>query len=126
MKTLKNTLISALILAMILVGMTGRKAASQTRGDVETFYRGKTVKLNIPYAPGGNADIWGRALVPHLEKHIGAKVIVENVPGAGGMVGGAQLYSLTKPDGLTVSIQLLTALVLAEMGDLEAPRVDLS
>ncbi len=126
MKTLKNALISALILTTILVGMADRKAASQTKGNVESFYKGKTVKLNIPYAPGGNADIWGRALVPHLEKHLGAKVIVENVPGAGGLVGGAQLYSLTKPDGLTVSIQLLTGLMLAEMLDLEAARFELN
>ena len=126
MQNWKKISILTLILAMIFVGITDQKAASQTRGDVETFYKGKTIKFNIPWAPGGNADIWGRALVPHLEKHTGAKVIVENVPGAGGLVGGAQLYSLTKPDGLTISIQLLTGLMLAEMLGLETARFELN
>ena len=104
-----------LILILIFVGFGGRKAVSQTKEKAETFYKGKTLKFNVPWAPGGSGDIWARVLAPHLGKHTGAKVIVENVPGAGGLVGGTQLYSLTKPDGLTISIQLLTSLMLAEM-----------
>jgi len=126
MNNRKKIWIITLILTMSFIGMTDQKAASQTRGDVETFYKGKTLKLNVPWAPGGNADIWARALAPHLEKNIGAKVLVENVPGAGGLVGGATLYSLTKPDGLTIGVQLLTSLVLAEMLELKAARFELN
>jgi tripartite-type tricarboxylate transporter receptor subunit TctC len=126
MNNRKKIWIITLIFIMIFIGMSDHKATSQTRGTAETFYKGKTLKLNVPWAPGGNADIWARALAPHLEKNTGTKVIVENVPGAGGLVGGATLYSLTKPDGLTISVQLLTSLVLAEMLGLEAARFELN
>ena len=72
----------------------------------------------------GDCRSLGSDLAPHLEKHTGAKVIVDNIPGAGGLVGGAQLYSLTKPDGLTISIQLLAGLIIADMLELETARFE--
>ncbi|MFQ5852589.1 MAG: hypothetical protein ACE5JU_18675 [Candidatus Binatia bacterium] len=58
----------------------------------------------VPYSPGGSFDIHARWLARHLPKHTGAKVIVQNVPGAGGVIGYNKLYNLPA-DGLT----LLTA-----------------
>ncbi len=113
------------LVLIVILGATGREANSQVKGGAESFYRGKTIRFIVPWAPGGAGDLWIRALAPHMEKHTGAKVIVENTPGAGGLVGGAQLYSISKPDGLTIGAQLLTSLVLAEMLELEAAKFDL-
>jgi len=113
------------VLAVIFVGFLFQQAWAQPKGPAEAFYKGKTLKFIVSVAPGGTFDLWVRALAPHLEKHTGTKVLVENVPGAGGLVGGAQLYSLTKPDGLTIGVQLMSGLVLAETLELEAAKFDL-
>jgi tripartite-type tricarboxylate transporter receptor subunit TctC len=120
----KKIWILTLVLAMIFVGITDKKAVSQPKGSAETFYKGKTIKFIVPWAPGASADLWVRILAPHLEKHTGAKVLVDYIPGAGGLVGGAQLYSLTKPDGLTINIQLLAGLIIADMLKLETARFE--
>jgi tripartite-type tricarboxylate transporter receptor subunit TctC len=121
---MKHTIKWLMVTALFIVLSYGQSAA-QTKDSPEAFYRGKTIKFIVAVAPGGTYDLWARALAPHLEKHTGAKIIVENIPGAGGLVGAAQLFSLTKPDGLTIGVQLMTGLVLAEMLELETARYDL-
>ena len=123
-KTKKKVWILALMLTLIYIGIPYQEVASQTKERVETFYKGKTIRFLVPFAPGGAVDLWARALSPYLEKHSGSKVLVENIPGAGGLVGSAQLYSLTKPDGLTIGLQFVTNLVLAEMLELEGARFE--
>jgi tripartite-type tricarboxylate transporter receptor subunit TctC len=120
----KKVWILASILALIYVRIAYQNVASQTKENVETFYKGKTIKFLVPFAPGGAVDLWVRALAPYLEKHTGSRILVENIPGAGGLVGSAQLYSLTKPDGLTIGVQFVTGLVLAEMLELEGAKFE--
>lgn len=125
MKNWKRLWILSVILVVISLGITDQKVCSQTKENAETFYKGKTIKFIVPVAPGGTYDLWARALAPHLEKHTGTRMIVENIPGAGGLVSAAQLYSLTKPDGLTIGVQLMTGLVLADMLELKTARFEL-
>jgi len=121
----KKIWILSLVLATIFVGMTGQEAVSQPKGSAETFYKGKTIKFIVSVSPGSGIDLWARTLAPHLEKHTGAKVIVDNIPGAGGLVGGAQLYSFAKPDGLTIGALFMTGLVVADMLKLETAKFEL-
>lgn len=120
----KKMWIPTLLLAVISVGIVNQKAVSQTKEKVETFYKGKTIKFIEPYSPGTGLDAWVRALIPYLEKHTGAKVIVEYIPGAGGLVGGAQLYSFAKPDGLTIGALQVTGLAISEMLGLEGVKFE--
>ena len=48
----------------------------------------RPVTLVIPFAPGGAADAAMRVIGPRLSRHLGHPVVVENKPGAGGVVGG--------------------------------------
>ena len=48
---------------------------------------GKTVRIIVPYAPGGTSDILGRKLAQGLQEKLGHTVIVENKAGAGGAIG---------------------------------------
>jgi tripartite-type tricarboxylate transporter receptor subunit TctC len=59
-----------------------------------TFYRGKTVTLVVSSSSGGGYDIMGRTLARHLGRHIpgNPRVIVTNMPGAGGIVAMNYLY----------------------------------
>ncbi|MGH3635087.1 MAG: Bug family tripartite tricarboxylate transporter substrate binding protein [Mycobacterium sp.] len=67
-----------------------------------SFYQGKTVKVIVPYGPGGGYDQWARVLSPYLQKYLGvSQVKVVNAPGGGGLIGTSQVYN-AKPDGLTI------------------------
>ena len=60
----------------------------------------RTLRLVVPYPPGGPLDIVARALAERVKDTLGA-VVVENRPGAGGNVG-ADLVAKAPPDGQTI------------------------
>ena len=61
-------------------------------------YPVKTVRIVAPAAPGGNPDVLGRMLAVRLADIFGKPFVVENVPGAGGVVA-AELLAHAAPDG---------------------------
>jgi len=61
-------------------------------------YPVKTVRIIAPAAPGGNPDVLGRMLAARLPDFFGRPFVVENVPGAGGVVA-AELLAHAAPDG---------------------------
>jgi tripartite-type tricarboxylate transporter receptor subunit TctC len=74
---------------------TGRAFAQQS-GD-------RTVKFVLPNATGSGVDAITRAAQPALAKALGHQVIVDNQPGAGGIVG-LQALARSAPDGFTLSV----------------------
>jgi tripartite-type tricarboxylate transporter receptor subunit TctC len=64
-------------------------------------YPDKTVKLIVPYPPGGGTDITGRAMAQRLSELLGQSVVIENKPGATGMIGAASVAK-SVPDCYTV------------------------
>jgi len=71
----------------------------------EPFFKGKTVRLLVGYPPGGGFDTYSRTIGRHLGRHLPGNptVIVENMPGAGGLIAANHLYKIARPDGLTVA-----------------------
>ena len=63
----------------------------------------RPVQLVIPFPPGGGTDIIGRAIANKLQERIGRPVVVDNKPGAGGMIGTLQVAKAA-PDGHAVVI----------------------
>lgn len=61
----------------------------------------KPIKMIVPFAAGGSADILGRILSQELSKNLGQNVIVENRGGAGGNIG-AELVAKSPADGYTI------------------------
>jgi tripartite-type tricarboxylate transporter receptor subunit TctC len=64
-------------------------------------YPNKPIKLIAPFAPGGVADVLARLVGDKLSKSMGATVVVENRPGAGGNIG-ADFVAKSAPDGYTL------------------------
>ena len=85
---------------VLLFNATSITAAAET-----SFYRGKTLTVLINYATGGPTDIEGRLVPKHLPKHIPGPpfIIVNNMPGAGGVTANNYLGEVAKPDGLTMA-----------------------
>jgi tripartite-type tricarboxylate transporter receptor subunit TctC len=70
----------------------------------QPFYEGKTVRIVVGFAASGGFDTYARVIGRHLGGHIPGNptVIVDNMPGAGGLVMTNYLYNVAKPDGLTI------------------------
>ena len=75
-------------------------------GSAKDFYDGKTLRILVPYPPGGGYDTHSRLLARHLGKHIpgNPKVIVQNMPGGGGLIAPNYLFNVAKQDGTVTSI----------------------
>jgi tripartite-type tricarboxylate transporter receptor subunit TctC len=73
--------------------------------DAQTpFYQGKTITIVVGTKAGDVYDLYPRMLAPYLTKYIAGNpnVIIQNVAGAASLIAANQVYSVSKPDGLTL------------------------
>src|SRR4051794_2682515 len=75
---------------------TGQETDGQA--GASSCYEGQRVSFLIAYGEGGLYDLFARTAAPYLEKELGATVVVENHPGAGGLTAANEIYA-AKPDG---------------------------
>jgi tripartite-type tricarboxylate transporter receptor subunit TctC len=82
-----------------VIFFSGIPAAAQN-----DFYRGKTITFIVNMAAGDVNDLWARALTRSLIKFIpgNPNIIAQNMAGGGSMIAANYLYSVPKPDGLTI------------------------
>ncbi len=71
----------------------------------QDIYKDKTLTFIVGYSPGGTYDQYTRLLARHISKYLPGNPtrIVENMPGAGGIIAANHLYNRAKPDGLTIA-----------------------
>ena len=92
---------NGLKLLMLLLGSLIVVPASASAQD---FYQGKTVHIIVGFAAGGGFDTYSRAIARHLGKHIPGNptIVVDNMTGAGSLIAANHIFSVAKPDGLTI------------------------
>ncbi|MBY0339181.1 MAG: tripartite tricarboxylate transporter substrate binding protein [Acetobacteraceae bacterium] len=77
----------------------------------------RTVRIIVPYAPGGGTDVSTRAVAEGLTAQFGRSFVVENRPGANGIVG-TEAVARSAPDGYTLGAQTSTHVMARHMGPL--------
>ena len=92
---------------------------------MDTYYKGKTIRFVVGFGAGGGYDTYARMMAPEYEKILGATVVVENQPGAGGMVA-LNKFNVAPPNGLTMTIVNGTGASLQQLLGLPGARFDLT
>ena len=94
------TNVTGFIIVMMLLG------SAKVGAEQEPLYQGKTIKIIVGFTSGGFYDRWSRLLARFVPKYLpgNPEMIVQNMPGAGGLIAANHIYSVAKPDGQTVAM----------------------
>jgi tripartite-type tricarboxylate transporter receptor subunit TctC len=89
-----------LLTTLLIVAITESKAQDQQS------YQGQSIKIIVGFTSGGFYDRWSRLLARYVPKYLpgNPEMIVQNMPGAGGLIAANHMYSVAKPDGLTIGM----------------------
>lgn len=106
----------AAVAAICVIGLDALAARPIDGARAQDFYRGKTLRIITGSSLGGGFDVEARLLARHLSRHIpgSPRVVVDNTPGAGGLLAANLLARQVRPDGLTLGY-LTLALPMAQL-----------
>ena len=95
-KHLKSFLFAALLVS------TNANVTAQD----QPIYQGQSIKIIVGFTSGGFYDRWSRLLARYVPKYLPGNpdMVVQNMPGAGGLIAANHIYSVAKPDGLTLAM----------------------
>ena len=84
-------------------------------------YPSRPIKVIIPFPPGGPTDVLGRIVAQKLGERLGQNVVIDNKPGASGMIG-ADMVAKSAPDGYTLLVNASLHVINPSL--YEKPRYD--
>lgn len=87
-------------------------------GNAEEFYADRSLKMIVTYNPGGGYDTYSRVIARHLPRHIPGEpnIIVQNMPGAAGVIGASYLYRIAPKDGSAIGALGPTQMIRQAVG----------
>jgi len=99
--TCSLTLSIAAGLAGLLPSLAGAAPDS-----VADFYRGRQLTVVVGYGPGGSASFYAQALAHHMGRFLpgGPSLVVQHMPGAGGLLAANNLFNAAARDGTVLAI----------------------
>lgn len=107
----KSLKCAAAVSAALLLAACGQDETADTNADAASNWPQEDIRIVVPYSPGGPTDTQARAIAPVLEEELGQTVIVENLPGASGIIGMNEMVS-SEPDGYTMATVCTTNAVI--------------
>ncbi len=98
-----------------LATTSGASAQSPSTAD---FYRARPITIAVPADPGGSYDLYARLISRHMGKHIpgNPNIIVQNMPGGGGLRATDYIYSIAPKDGGALAIPIQDILLSEVLG----------
>lgn len=98
---------------LVWIAANATPSESSDLSKAQAYFKGKTITWMIGSTPGGSVDGYSRLVGPYFAKHAGAKIILQNRPGGGGVAAFNYVYSKAKPDGLKVAFHIGSTQVLS-------------
>jgi tripartite-type tricarboxylate transporter receptor subunit TctC len=95
----------------LVVALAASAVATAASGQT---YPARPITLIVPYAAGGSVDAVARIVAPKLTERLGQGVVIENVAGAGGIVG-TQRAARASPDGYTLLFSVESTMAIAKL-----------
>ena len=83
-------------------------------------YPSRQIRMLVPFPPAGITDLSGRLVAEGLRAKFGQPVIIENKPGANGVIGLREMLK-SEPDGYTVMVGTVGSVVIGYAIDANAP-----
>jgi len=99
---------------LMLSAVLACTASLTPAGSAAQTYPSKPITVIVPYAAGGNVDAVARWVAPELGRRLGQTIVIENVAGAGGVIGTDRASRAT-PDGHTLLFSVESTIVIARM-----------
>jgi tripartite-type tricarboxylate transporter receptor subunit TctC len=96
-----NRLFNSLLCLMSAVALAAPLPSAMAQSQTASDYPNKPVKLIVPFPPGGTSDVMGRMVADELSKVFKQPFVVENIGGAGGVIG-AERGARASADGYTL------------------------
>ena len=92
------------LVLLVAAAMLWPRAAANAQS--APFYQGKSMRIVVGFTAGGLYDQYARLLARYMGKHLpgNPNIIVQNMPGAGSLIATNYVYSVAKPDGLTLGM----------------------
>ena len=120
----RRRIVAVGIASALISGVVGCSTNNQASpGSSTQCLKGKTVELVVPYATGGGYDIYARAIAKPVEDALEATVIVQNEPGAGGLLA-TNKTAVANPDGTRIQIVNELGALSAELAGADGVRYD--
>ncbi|MBM3359614.1 MAG: hypothetical protein FJY54_18070 [Betaproteobacteria bacterium] len=113
----------ATLLLGLSIGAASPEAGAQTKPAAGAAFPAKPVRIIVPHAPGGGLDFIARLVSQPLNERWGVPVIVDNRPGASGMVGTNSVVQARK-DGHTILFAQNSALTFRAVLDPQSVAYD--
>ena len=100
--------------SLAAIALTLAGTAFINRAMAADEYPTKTIRMVVPYPPGGATDVIGRVMAQKLSLALGQQVVVDNRAGAAGSIGAAAVAK-SAPDGYTIMTGALTSHAISEV-----------
>jgi len=96
------------LMSAIALGAAVALAAAGPTHAAEANFAGKAIRIIVSYAAGGPVDLFGRLVARHLSAHLAGKpnTIVENMPGAAGVVAANYVYNVAPKNGTAILVTI--------------------
>ena len=93
-----------------------------TQDSVADFYKGRQIKISVGFSAGGSSSLYAQSLARHMGKYLPGNptLVVQHMPGAGGLVAANYVYNNAARDGSEFAITARTAALEPLLGNLNA------